>query len=110
MQKFKIGRVKNGISILGVLVLGAVLLMVLSYFHISVRGVVESPTGADNIGYVKDTTVSFWDKYLKNPATYLWKDVWVNIFWKHFINTMENIRDGKPTVLDKAAESIQVKY
>lgn len=93
----------QGISILGIIFLAAILILVLSYFNISVKGVVESPTGQENINYVKGTSQSLWDKYLAEPAHYLWKDVWVDIFWKSFILNMERIRDGKPTDVTNAA-------
>ena len=93
----------RGISILGILIFGFILILVLGYFNISVRGVVESPTTQDNINYVSISSKSFWDKYLKDPASYLWNDVWIEIFWQGFINNMERIRDGKPTDFDEAA-------
>ena len=98
-----------GLSIIGVLFLGAILILVLSYFHISVRGVVESPTGQDNINYVKGTSQSLWDRYLAEPAHYLWNDVWLNIFWRPFISNMERIRDGQPTDFDISAPSATPK-
>lgn len=88
---------RRGISILGILILGALLILVLSYFDIRLKGVVESPTSQENFGYVKGEATSIWDKYLKRPASYLWNDVWVNIFWRGFIENMERIRDGKST-------------
>ncbi|MBI3888728.1 hypothetical protein HY311_02960 [Candidatus Nomurabacteria bacterium] len=100
---------QDGISILGVLVFGFILILVLSYFNISIKAVVDSPTGQENIGYVKGTSQNVWDKYLATPAHYLWQDVWVNIFWKGFISNMERIRDGKPTDFDNAAKSVQVQ-
>lgn len=97
---------QEGISILGILVLGFILILVLSFFNISIKGVVESPTGQENINYVEDTSKGFWDKYLKDPVSYLWNDVWVDIFWQGFINNMERIRDGKPTDFDEAAPNV----
>lgn len=93
----------RGISLLGLLLLGFLLILALSYFGISIRSVVESDTGQDNLNYVGDTGKSFWDKHLKEPAAYLWNDVWVDIFWQGFINNMKRIRDGQPTEIDKAA-------
>lgn len=106
MKKFNDNK---GISILGILFFGFILLLILSYFNVSVKSVVESPTGQENINYVKGETKSFWDKYLAEPARYLWQDVWVDIFWKGFISNMERIRDGKPTDFDKASLDIEVK-
>jgi hypothetical protein len=100
---------KGGISILGIIVLGFIAVLVLSYFNISIKSAVESPTGQDNINYVSGTSRSLWSDYLEKPASYLWNDVWVNIFWKGFINNMERIRDGKPTDLDSVAKNLQVQ-
>jgi hypothetical protein len=99
---------KGGISILGLLVLAVVILLVLSYFHISIRGVVDSPTGQDNINYVSGTTTNLWDEYLQKPASYFWNDIWVNIFWKTFVENMQDIRDKNPTILDKVGQNLQI--
>ena len=99
----KIGKEKRGISIVGVLFLGFVLLLVLSYFRINIRSVVESPEAQDNINYVGGGTRNLWNDYLKKPASYLWNDVFVNIFWQSFINNMERIRDGQPTDYETVA-------
>jgi hypothetical protein len=108
MTNFKYKAGYRGISILGVLLFCAMALLVLSYFHVSVKNIVESPTGQENISYVKGETTTFWDTYLKEPAHYLWYDVWINIFWKGFIHNMERIRDGKPTDFDNAANKLKV--
>ena len=81
----------------------------LSYFHISIKAVVESPTGQENINYVGGGAKSLWTTYLAEPASYLWNDVWVNIFWKGFISNMERIRDGQPTDFDKAGNNLKVQ-
>ena len=93
----KSSKIKEGISIIGMLFLGFIVILVLSYFKISVRSVVESPTGQDNISYVGGGTRSLWNDYLKQPAAYLWNDIFVKIFWQSFVNNMERIRDGQPT-------------
>ena len=100
---------KAGISILGIIILAVLVILVLGYFHISIRAVVNNPTSQDNINYVKGGTESIWDEYLAQPAHYLWQDVWLNIFWQGFINNMERIRDGQPTSLDNAAKNLEVQ-
>jgi hypothetical protein len=87
-------------------VIAIVAILVLSYFNISLRGVVNSPVAQDNINYVGGASKSVWEKYLKDPAYYLWHDVWVNIFWKGFINNMERIRDGQPTDVQNFAPTV----
>lgn len=99
----------SGLSIIKMVIIGLVVILVISYFGISIRGVVESPTGKDNIQYVQGGTKTVWDKYLKDPASYLWHDVWVNIFWKGFISNMERIRDGKPTDFETNAPTANFK-
>jgi hypothetical protein len=101
---------KGEISILKLLLIGFIVILVLSYFKISIREVVESPEGQDNINYVTDNTKTFWDKYLKDPANYLWHDVFIDIFWQGFINNMERIRDGKPTDYEKYAPAVPINF
>ena len=96
----------RGISILGIIILGFILILVLSFFNISIKRVAESPIGQENFGYVEDTSKSIWDKYFKEPVQYLWNDVWIDIFWASFISNMERIRDGQPTDFDTAVPSI----
>lgn len=98
----------KGISILGLLFFGVILILTLSYFNISIRGVVESPAGQDNINYIKGESRTIWERYLKDPAHYLWQDVWVNIFWKSFISNMERLRDGEPTDIENAANRLKL--
>jgi hypothetical protein len=96
-------KIKNrGLSLIGLLVILAILLIVLGYFNISVRNTVEGPVAQDNVGYVWGTIKNIWIKYIEAPASYLWNDIWINIFWKSFILNMERIRDGKSTIMDTA--------
>ena len=94
---------KGGISIIGMLFIGVIVILALSYYKISIKQVVESPTGQENIHYVKDNAKTVWDKYLKDPANYLWNEIFLKIFWVSFINNMERIRDGKATDFEKFA-------
>ncbi|HBB49425.1 TPA: hypothetical protein DEQ22_00515 [Candidatus Nomurabacteria bacterium] len=104
----KLDNNQKGISIIGVLVLAVIIILVLSYFNISIKAVVESPTGQENINYVAGGTKSLWTAYLAEPVSYLWNDVWIDIFWKGFISNMERIRDGQPTDFDKAGDALKL--
>ena len=99
---------KGGISILGILFLTVILIFVLSYFNVSLKSVVESPSSQNNINYVGGAGKSLWNDYLKKPVTKFWDDVVVNIFWASFISSMENIRDNKPTNIEKAAPTVKM--
>ncbi len=81
---------QRGISILGVFFLSLVIILVLSYFNVSIRAVVESPTGQENINYVERTAKTVWDNYLAEPASYLWNDVWLKIIWQPLISKIDN--------------------
>ena len=104
MRNFK--KRNSGISIIGIIFLVVVIIFVLSYFNISIKGIVQSPTGQENVNYVKGTTVTFWDKYLAEPASYLWNDVWLKIFWRPFISNMEKIANHQPTDITNAAPTM----
>ena len=93
-QKSAVGL--GGLAVIGILILAVIIILVLSYYNISIKAVVESPTGQENLGYVGGGTRSLWTTYLAGPASYLWNDVWINIFWRGFISNMERIRDGLP--------------
>ena len=102
--------IKNGgISILGILFLTILLVVVLSYFNINLKAVVENPTTQNNVNYVGGAGKSLWNDYLKKPMTHFWNDVVVNIFWASFISNMERIRDNKPTDLQKTAPTVNIK-
>ena len=96
-----------GIRIIGMIFLAGIIIFVLSYFNISIRSIINSPTGQENVSYVREGTKSLWEIYLAKPVSYLWNDVCVNIFWKGFISNMERIRDGQATDFDKAGNNLQ---
>lgn len=48
-------------------------LVALSYLGFDVKEVVESPQTKKNATYVKDIGVMIWQKYLKTPATYVYR-------------------------------------
>jgi hypothetical protein len=100
--------IKGGISLIGVLILGFILILVLSYYKISIKSVVESPEAKSNIQYVGGKSRNVWDDYLKKPADYIWNKVFIDLFWKSFVNNMERIRDGKPTELEQSAPTVNI--
>lgn len=88
---------QNGVSILGILFLGLIIILALSYFKINIKSVIESPVTQDNITYVRGGTRNLWDDYLKEPVSYLWKEIFINNLWKPFISgsdkNIENINN-----------------
>ena len=79
---------KKGISIIGILILGFILILVISYFNIRIKSVVESPAAKENIEYVGGSSKNLWTSYLKKPAEYLWNDVFIHLFWEPFYYNM----------------------
>jgi len=106
MKKFN--NKKCGTSILGLIIWIGIIILVLSYFNISIKAIVESPTGQENVNYVRGGTRNLWTTYLAEPATYLWNDVVVDIFWEGFIENMKRIRDGVPTNIENAAPQLNL--
>jgi len=100
---------KRGISILGVLILGVILVFVLSYFNISIKSIVNSPSGQENVNYVRGEVKIFWVTYLAEPVSHFYNDVLVNIFWKGFISNMERIRDSQFINFDKSSNNLQIQ-
>ncbi|HNW71732.1 MAG TPA: hypothetical protein PKZ36_00005 [Candidatus Paceibacterota bacterium] len=93
----------RGMSLIKALILVFILILVLSYFKISIKSVVESPESQSNISYVTGAGKNLWNDHLKEPTAYLWNNIVIDIFWKSFINNMERIRDGEKTDLENLA-------
>jgi hypothetical protein len=95
---------ERGIVKLIILIVAA--LLILSYFGINLRALVNSPTTQDNIAFTASTTVTVWDKYLKQPATYLWDQIFLNLIWGPAIDNLKNLRDNKPDTIQQSAPTI----
>ena len=74
-----------------------IVLLVLSYFGFSLRTLIDQPVTQDNFTYVATSTVSVWDQYLKQPAGYLWNNVFVSLIWDPAIYNLEQMKAGQPT-------------
>ncbi len=94
---------KGVISILGIVLLGIILILVLSYFHISLKAVVESPDTQNNINYVGGSGRSLWNDYLAKPVSEVLNSAIVKNFWDSFISNMQRIHDGQPTDIQNSA-------
>ncbi|MES3031237.1 MAG: hypothetical protein V4697_02385 [Patescibacteria group bacterium] len=82
-----------------------VALIVLGYFGFDIKKAIESPVARTNIEYAKDATVYVWNKYLKGPATYLWKEIFLNLIWEPAI---ENLTKRKETADSRAPNGVFV--
>ena len=52
-----------------------VILLVLAYFGLNLRNIVNSPTFQDNWAFIKSAAVWLWDNALKYPVTFAWNIV-----------------------------------
>lgn len=54
------------------------------YFHIDVRGFVDSHQGIKtSFEVVTSFLVTLWHNYLSSAASYIWHDVVIDIVWKN---------------------------
>jgi ABC-type Fe3+ transport system permease subunit len=77
------------------IILIVVLLVILGYFGINVRSVIENKTAQSNVGYVWNWCKAMWGTYLASPAKYLWNDVFIKLLWNSFIESMQKIKAGQ---------------
>src|ERR1035437_5073437 len=96
MKNFKNNK-KGGISILGILLLGVILIVALSYFHINIQSVVQSPDAQNNFSYVGTSSRNLWTDYLAKPVADVLNSTIVKTLWSSFISNMQKIHDGQPT-------------
>ncbi|MDH5442419.1 MAG: hypothetical protein OEX08_02345 [Candidatus Nomurabacteria bacterium] len=78
------------------------ILFALGYFGINLRNISQNDTNRDNVAFVTETSQKVWYQYLSTPFQYLWNDVFVDVLWAAFIDNMQRLRDGQPTVLNEA--------
>ena len=100
---------KGGISILGILLLGVVLVVFLSYFNINIKAIVQSPNVQNNFNYIGSSGRSLWNDYLAKPFSNVLNSAIVKYFWNSFISNMQRIHDGQPTDFEKMAPTVNIK-
>ena len=64
---------KGGLSIVGILILGVLIIFGLSYFNVDLKAVVESPQTKSNMNYVEGGIKDFWNNNLKEPMAKAWQ-------------------------------------
>jgi hypothetical protein len=92
-------------GLIKIIILLVIALLVLSYFNINLRALVNAPTTQDNISYVASNTELIWNSYLKGPATYLWNDIFINLIWNPAISNLTNMKNGNPSNINTLSSS-----
>lgn len=72
------------------IVIIVIALLIISYFNINLRSLVQNPTTQQNASYVETSSVSIWNTYLEKPATYVWNTVIVGLLWNSALNAIKN--------------------
>lgn len=74
-------------------------ILILSYFGVSLRKVASSPTGQDNFGFIKelglqiwDFCMSIWDKYLEEKTMYVWNEIIIKYGWNFITDLVDKVR------------------
>jgi hypothetical protein len=77
-------------------------ILILSYFGISLRSIINSPTGQENLSFTKQIVwdvwtfaVKIWNQYLKKPATFVF-DKFVDLIWTPMIDNLTKMNKGEP--------------
>lgn len=86
-----------------IIILIVVIILILGYFDISVRSIVEKESVRNNFAYVWNFVKGVWSKYLAGPASYFWNDFVVDLLWESFINNLERIKGGQDTTMIEGA-------
>ena len=99
---------KTNRGIIRLVIILVVVLLVMSYYGISLRSVVNNPVTQDNVGYVATTSVSIWQNYLKTPVTYLYQNIFMTLIWNPAIDNLTKMKDGEPTNIQTNAPKLPV--
>jgi phosphatidylglycerophosphatase A len=85
----KINKTAGERGFLRLILIIIILLLIVSYFGINLRQVVNSPTTQDNVSYVWDGAMTVWNNYLKVPATALW-NFFISYVWNIAIDSLKS--------------------
>ena len=93
-------------GILRTIILIVVVLLVMSYFGLNIRAIVNSPAGQENFSYVQELMIKAWDGYLEKPVTYLWKDIFLDLIWNPAVENLTHIKNGEANEIQSSAPKV----
>lgn len=97
---------KNESGLIKTIILIVIALAFLSYLGFNLRNFIESDIVQENFSYAWNWVKHVWNTYLVRPASYLWNDVWVDLFWEPFIDAMQKIKVGESPALMDSTPSV----
>ena len=85
------------------LILIIVIILILGYFDISVRSIVEKESIRNNFSYVWGHLTDFWNKHLAGPTDWFWNDFIIDLLWEPLMNNLEKIKGrGDSTFMESS--------
>ena len=89
-------------GVIKLILLFVVFILILSYFNIDLRSIVQSPQTQQNISYAKTLALKvwdialkpLWDNYLSKPVLYFWQNIFIEILWKSFVQGIDALQSG----------------
>ncbi len=88
------------------IILIVIALLILSYFGLNLRDIVNSPAGRDNFSYTQEVMINVWDNYLKRPVMYLWNDIFLELIWYPAIDNLTKIKNGEMNTIQSQAPKV----
>lgn len=88
------------------IILGLLALIILSFFGYDLKAIIEAPLTQNNLHYVGTGVSTVWNEYLKEPVTYVYQNIFINILWGAFLHNLGRIDKGAPTELENAGQRL----
>lgn len=81
-------------------------LLLLAYFGLNLRAIVNSPTFADNWSFLKGLAMDLWNNYLKGPLGYLWNTIFVPLIWQPAVHNLTRMSTGGGSISTSSVPSM----
>jgi len=78
---------------------------VFALFFIDLQKEAERPLVQKNTSYIGKVVAPVWNA-VKRPAEYFYSHFLIDVVWNPFTENMDNIKNGRPTDLEKMAPQI----
>ena len=72
-------------------------LILLGYLGFDVRKAIDASATRSNLEYAKEVTLYIWNKYLKEPITFLWNDIFIKYIWTPALNNLIKTNNNQAT-------------
>ncbi|HEY4479377.1 MAG TPA: hypothetical protein VI981_03425 [Candidatus Paceibacterota bacterium] len=71
-------RQRGLVKLVIVIVIG---LIVLGYFGLDLKEILQKPVVHNNLVYVWNFIVIVWNRFIEAPATWIWREIFIEIIW-----------------------------